>query len=224
MYLRLSLILALKLLLIVNSYAFQSDSTQPWKVHIDNRFQFVDKEVMEMLGTSAGYSWGKQEDEITIGYYWLNNNGRQALDWTARRKQGYPVTDFYERLDKFRFVSVGYWYHFYDSERWKFGVPVELGYGNGVVRYFSGSAEPLSGYALKQSVFPVHIAGYGEWRTTKWVGAGLQVGYRHYLNGHQSFEGMHGLFYRVRITGYIQAFSDWKDYLFKKKKLNSPFY
>lgn len=223
MYFRLKLIFALKLLFIINSFAFQSDTLQPWKVHLDNRFQFVHKEVISMFGTSAGYCWGSQENEVTLGYYWLNNNGRKALEWVTR-DQVSPSQLSYQRLDKFKFVSIGYWHHFYDSERWRFGLPVEVGYGQGIFRNFSVTPENQPFSSLKQSVIPVHIAGYGEWKTTKWVGAGLQVGYRHYVKGAEPFEGLHGMFYRVRITGYFQAFKDWSDYLFRKKKLNSPFY
>lgn len=220
---RLSLIFALKLIFIINSFAFQADTIQHWKVHLDNRFQFVQGEVMSMFGGSAGYCWGSKENEVTLGYSWLNKNGRQALDWIAQEKP-LPSGDSYQRIDQFKFISVGYWHHFHDSRRWRFGVPVEVGYGQGVFRDFSINQKGESFNSLKQNVIPVHIAGYGEWKTTKWVGAGLQVGYRRYVNGAQPFADMHGLFYRVRITGYLQGFRDWSDFLFRKKKLNSPFY
>lgn len=221
---RIFLLTALKLLLIADCIAVQNDSIQHWRVHLDNRFQYFQGETVAMLGVTGGYCWGKSENEVTVGYYWLTNNGRQALSWATRDLLKQHNQSNRPQLNQLNFVSVGYWHHFYDSKRVRLGIPMEVGYGKGNF-YRSDSYRMIDSKPVSsQVVFPIHIAGYGEWKTTKWIGTGLQVGYRHYVNGQSSFAGMHGLFYRVRILGYMSLFRDWNAHIFKKKKLQHPFY
>ncbi|TDB65786.1 hypothetical protein [Arundinibacter roseus] len=194
-----------------------------WKLHIDNRTSFIPGGNFGMWGGSLGYTWGTLEREVTLGYYWAGSRGKRQLSAIskAEAKQtdaaGYSKTDLY-------FVSTGYWHILFNEPRWKAGIPIELGIGQSTTTLVLLSGEPLSEKPVEHTLVPLQIGGYGEWKATRWVGLGLQSGYRHNLRPSQSIPSFNGVFFRVRVLVYPQALRDGLAFVFKEKPLPSPFW
>lgn len=218
-------------LLLPGSLLAGSDSTSTgmlfllrWKLHIDTRYSLVHGNPLTMQGGSLGYTWGPYEREVAVGYYWLGTMGSKQLNYIEKLKSQELDRSTYPRSDV-SFVNVGYWHILHNSERWKMGIPVGIGIGTAITESYTLSDQLVSSVEpVKSTILPVHIGGYGEWKATRWVGVGVQSGYRFNLKSPQELDDLQGFFYRIRFIVYPAAIHDGLNYLFKGKALPSPFY
>lgn len=195
-----------------------------WKLHLDTRYSLVQGEPLTIRGGSVGYTWGRFEREVAVGYYWLGTSGAQQLSHIEKLNSRALNLATYPRSEV-RFVNVGYWHILHNSKRWKMGVPVEVGYGRAKTKSYTLLDEPLtSTEPVKSAIIPAHIGGYTEWKATRWVGVGLQSGYRFSLQSSTEMNDMQGWFYRIRIIVYPAAVRDGVNFVFKRKPLPSPFF
>ena len=203
----------------------QSDSTKsfPWKLHFQSRYAVVDHQLLSVWGGSVGYVWGPYEREITLGYQWLGGRGSRQLGKIEKNIAREAGLSSYN-LTEAGFVNLGYWHIVHNARRWKFGFPIELGLGKATARPYSLLDEPLRGFALTSSILPLQVGGYGEWKATRWVGIGLQAGYRQNLIRFAPVENLNGPYGRLRILVYPATYVDWLRFIFKKQPLPSPFY
>ncbi len=207
------------------SQAQQPDSAGLLKVHLDMRSSLVEKRLVSMWGTSLGWEWGKMRNEVTIGYYWMGDRGRRQLGRLQEARARALGQEEYLAVDM-RYGGVGYWHTVADRKRWKLAVPLELGLGQARMSPVSLQASlPATGTESREIIVPLQVAGYGEWKATRWLGTGLQAGYRWHLTGADSrLPPLNGLYYRIRVLVYMDTFYDWRDHLFRKEALRSPFY
>ncbi|WP_345032821.1 hypothetical protein [Ravibacter arvi] len=197
------------------------DTTGLLKVHLDMRTSLSQNRRLRMGGTSVGWEWGKKRDEITVGYYWTGKRGRN--DVMGLRNFDLPFQLPAGTSTDIRFVSLGYWLTLHDWRRWKLSSPIEAGLGRAK---FTAPFESGTGHTERMRIFPLQLAMYGEWKATRWLGTGLQAGYRYYFNNHgiASLKPVSGMYYRIRVLVYMQTFYDWRNHIFRKEPLKSPFY
>ncbi|MPR35179.1 hypothetical protein [Salmonirosea aquatica] len=203
----------------------QGDSTKlfPWKLHLQSRFSLAEGSLVGTWGVSAGYVWGPYERELTVGYHWLGARGNRQLGQIEKELARESALDSYNSVQA-GFVNVGYWHIVHNTRRWKWGFPIELGVGKATARPHSLLDEPLPAEALTSTILPLQLAGYGEWKATRWVGIGLQAGYRQNLIRFAAAENLSGPYGRLRVLVYPATYVDWLRFIFKKKPLPSPFY
>lgn len=151
----------------------EGDSTKllPWKIHLQSRYSPVEGKVLGVWGGSVGYVWGPYQRELTLGYHWLGRRGSRQLGQIEKQIAREAGLDSYDFV-KAGFVNVGYWHIIYNSPRWKWGFPIELGLGKATSQPYSLLDEPLAATSLRATVLPLQLGGYGEWKATRWVGFG----------------------------------------------------
>ncbi len=209
----------------VEAVAMAGDSTKsvPWKFHFQSRFSLVEGRPLAVWATSVGYAWGPFEREVTLGYQWLGARGTRqlaAIEKSAVRRTG---ADSYYRTSA-GFVSLGYWHIVHNTKRWKFGFPLELSVGRAEAQRHSLNDIPLSATELRATIAPLQAGGYGEWKATRWVGVGLQIGYRQNLARFEPVDYLNGPYGRLRVLIYTDTYRDWYRFLFKQQPLPSPFF
>jgi len=199
-----------------------ADTSGLLKVHLDMRTVVSHGKRLRMGGASIGWEWGMKRDEATLGYYWTGKRGRGDIMELSGKPLGLPDAPVETDI---RFASAGYWLTIADKKRWKLSTPLEAGIGRAKL----SSTQPV--FAGKDAVrrlqlFPLQAAIYGEWKATRWLGTGIQAGYRHYVTdkGKNTLKQLNGPYYRFRLLLYIQTFYDWRNHLFRGEALPSPFY
>lgn len=203
----------------------QSDSAKlfPWKLHLQSRFSLAEGSLVGLWGGSVGYFLGPYEREITLGYQWLGRRGSRQLSHIEKNSAREAGLDSYNSTEA-GFVNLGYWHIVHNSRRWKFGFPIELGLGKARARPQSLTDDQRFRPTLTYAIVPLQVGAYGEWKATRWVGIGLQAGYRQNLIRFEPVENLNGPYGRLRILVYPATYVEWWRYIFKKEPLPSPFY
>lgn len=195
-----------------------------FKFHIDTRYSVVNGSPLSFRGGSVGYAWGKLEREVTLGYYWLGAKGSRQLNHIEKSNSRELNLPTYPRSEV-GFFNAGYWHILHNSKRWMTGLPVEVGYGTVYTRPYTLTDEPVSSSIPARSTFvPLQLGGYVEWKATRWVGLGLQSGYRFDLKTSGQVHDLAGWYYRIRFITYQVAFLEGYNFVFKRKPLPSPFF
>ena len=203
----------------------QSDSTKsfPWKLHLQSRFSLAEGSLVGLWGGSVGYVWGPFEREVTLGYQWLGGRGSRQLGRVEEKLAQNAGLSSYNLTDA-GFVNLGYWHIIHNSQRWKFGFPLELGLGKATARPQPLTDDLRFRPTLTSTILPLQVGAYGEWKATRWVGIGLQAGYRQNLIRFDPVNNLNGPYGRLRILVYPATYVDWWRFVFKGKRLPSPFY
>jgi hypothetical protein len=197
---------------------------QRWKLHFQSRFSFVEGKPLSFWIGSVGYAWGPYQREITLGYHWLGQRGTRQLTQIDRKKALDSFMPIYPTTEA-GFINLGYWHIMHNSRRWKAGIPLEIGIGKAQTIYYSFADKPLLLATPITSRFaPVQVGGYGEWKATRWVGLGVQCGYRYNLTPAPALGTLNGMYYRLRVLVYPATFRDGIDFVFRRKPLPSPFF
>jgi hypothetical protein len=200
------------------------DSThlQQWKLHLDNRFSSVKSSPLSSWGVSVGRIWGRFDREVTLGYYWLGKRGTRQL-FEIERQQA-PFSGYYPQ-SRLGVVSAGYWHIITNTRRWKVGFPIEIGVGRAHSEFISAQGDGLPVPAgITTTVVPLQVGSYVEWKATRWVGVGLQSGYRWNLRAVSPPTTLNGLYYRIRVLVYPVAIREGLRFLFRGEPLPSPFF
>lgn len=115
----------------------------------------------------AGVSWLKLST-----YDPGRNNIPFYLDKTISDASGIYIV--HPALD-FRYMNVFFEYVYFNSGKWQFSVPLQLGAGNSKYKYnFNGRTITEN----RHWILLYEPAVSGQYKITKWLGAGLDVGYR----------------------------------------------
>ena len=225
-YLRVRLIIFLGLMNWIHPLeaAARADSSGLLKIHLDMRGVVSQEKRLRMGGASVGWEWGVKRDEVTLGYYWTGNRGRKDIRSLSEMPFAFSSANTGTDI---RFASAGYWLTITDKRRWKLSAPLEAGVGRAKF-YSTIDGQGITEYeeVRRVRVFPLQAAAYGEWKATRWLGAGIQAGYRHYISneGFNALKPLNGFYYRFRVLVYMQTFYDWRNHLFRGEPLPSPFY
>lgn len=202
-----------------------SDSAGLLKIHMDLRTVISEGKRLRMGGASLGWEFGDKRDEVTVGYYWTGKRGRRDI---SKLNLMLPSVSAQENnIDTdVRFFSFAYWLTLRDWKRWKLAVPMEAGIGRVKYTEVVPAEYHWEPEIRRQKVYPSQAALYGEWKATRWIGTGAHVGYRHYFTSGQDLaaNSLNGLYFRFRVLVYMQTFYDWRDFIFRKEPLPSPFY
>ena len=203
----------------------QSDSTKlfPWKLHLQSRFSLAEGSLVGLWGGSVGYVWGPYEREVTLGYQWLGGRGSRQLGRVEEKLAQNAGLSSYNLTDA-GFVNLGYWHIVHNARRWKFGFPIELGLGKATARPQSLTDDQTFRPTLTSAILPLQVGAYSEWKATRWVGIGLQAGYRQNLIRFDHVNNLNGPYGRLRILVYPATYVEWWRFIFKGKSLPSPFY
>ncbi len=200
----------------------QTDTSGLLKIHLDMRSVISQGKRLRMGGASVGWEWGKKRDEATLGYYWTGKRGRKDISGLSEMPFALPPAGTEADI---RFVSAGYWLTITDRKRWKLSTPLEAGVGR--AKFTTEPYDILENEEVRRvRLFPLQAAIYGEWKATRWLGTGIQAGYRHYITeeGGNAMKPLNGPYYRFRLLVYMQTFYDWRNHLFRGEALPSPFY
>lgn len=225
-YLRVRLIICLGLMNWIHPFeaAARADSSGLLKIHLDMRGVVSQEKRLRMGGASVGWEWGVKRDEVTLGYYWTGNRGRKDIRSLSEMPFAFSSANTGTDI---RFASAGYWLTITDKRRWKLSAPLEAGVGRAKF-YSTIDGQGITEYeeVRRVRVFPLQAAAYGEWKATRWLGTGLQAGYRHYISneGFNALKPLNGFYYRFRVLVYMQTFYDWRNHLFRGEPLPGPFY
>ncbi len=223
---RLSLFLGLLCSVRPSGTAAQADTSGVFKIHLDMRGVVSEGKRLRMGGASVGWEWGRKRDEATLGYYWTGKRGKRDISSLPEFEGSFGLPASGTRTDV-RFINAGYWMTIANRRRWKLLTPLEAGIGRAKFSYCTHCGPSSADKEVRRArIFPLQAAVYGEWKATRWVGTGLQVGYRKYITGNDdvSLRQLEGLYYRLRVLVYIQTFYDWRNHLFRGEPLPSPFY
>lgn len=209
----------------VGSGQAANDTSGLFKIHLDLRGVVSEGKRLRMGGASLGWEFGRKRDEVTFGYYWTGKRGRKDIQNLSAPPTPLPLSGLNPEINV-RFFQVGYWLTLRDWKRWKLSTPLEAGWGNIIFTTpsYGQSANLID--TRKDKIYPVQAALYGEWKATRWLGTGVHVGYRHYFSPAEDLtvKSLNGIYYRFRVLLYIQTLHDWRNFVFKKQPLASPFY
>ncbi len=172
-----------------------------------------------------GYTWGRFEREITLGYHWLGRRGTRQLGSIEKQNALDQFQPIYPHIEA-GYGTVGYWHILHNSRRWKMGFPLEIGLGQARMQYYSLLSDmPLPLTSPQSSwIVPAHVGGYIEYKATRWVGVGIQSGYRYNLYRAGGVDNLDGMYYRLRVIVYPAAFREGFNFVFKGTPLPSPFF
>jgi len=76
---------------------------------------------------------------------------------------------------EFRYVNLFLEYVYYKSGKWQFSIPIQFGIGSSSYKY-TDNGEDIT--ESKHTILLYEPAVSGQYKITKWFGAGLDVGYR----------------------------------------------
>ncbi|GAB3168428.1 hypothetical protein [Telluribacter humicola] len=199
------------------------DSSGRWAAHIDTRYSLVDRYLLSSWGGSVGRIWGPKENEVTLGYYFFSPWGIRQFNYGIREQALLAGQATYSYTYP-RYIIAGYWHSLINVRQWKVGIPIELGVGQAVTRQFAMDGKTSVTLKEKHTLMPMQLGGYVEWKTTRWVGFGLQTGYHWELRKHPSVRNLNGVYYRIRLMTYPALYYEARDFIFKGKRLRSPFW
>lgn len=211
------------LLLFCEAVAEVPDSTVRWVFHLDTRSSFIDKRRVNVWGVNAGMAWGKRRHELTVGYYWLGYQAARRLIELDKDRSIRIHPDYYTKTDLYH-LSLMHWHNFVNTRRWQLSVPLELGLGRARSLRQPLTAVPIEEASRRYPFVPVQVGGYAEWKATRWMGLGLQAGYRWAMYDNHLQEKFNGPYYSVGTVFYSTFFYEVRDFIFRKKPLRSPFH
>lgn len=197
----------------------------PWKLHLQSRYSFPQGRVLAVWGASVGYTWGPYEREITLGYHWLGRRGAGQLGVIEKQNAQDQFHPIYSGVEA-GFGTVGYWHILHNSKRWKMGIPLEAGLGIAQTESYSLLTDKPLLLARPRAtwIVPALAGGYIEYKATRWVGVGIQSGYRYNLYRASGVDQLNGMYYRLRVLVYPTAFKEGFNFVFKGTRLPSPFF
>ncbi|GAB3168431.1 hypothetical protein [Telluribacter humicola] len=199
------------------------DSTLRWVSYLDTRSSFIDKRRVNVRGANAGMAWGKQRHELTVGYYWVGYQATRRLIELDKDRSIRIHPDYYTKTD-LHYLSLMLWHNFVNTRRWQLSLPVEVGLGRARSFRQSLTVVPVEEASRRHLFVPVQVGGYAEWKATRWIGLGLQAGYRWAVYDSHLRENFNGSYYSVGAVFYSTFFYEMRDFIFRKKPLRSPFH
>jgi hypothetical protein len=156
-----------------------ADSTDIWKkprffLQYDRYNSFVSEKGANISGLKAGLEFGKKF-RFGIGIYNLVSDVIEYKKLTPEQAADAPADTVKAQL-KMGYVPLCFEYIFYDKNRWQFGLPVHLGFGETYFNYFdkAGKTQRIKG----QNVVLTDIVISGQFKVVKWVGLGAGIGVR----------------------------------------------
>ena len=196
-----------------------SDSLRPKlgiAINWDARSSFVADRQVNIWGVNTGIVVGRKRNQITVGYYWMNlNSSLRLLD--LRKQTAKRVNlDYYTKTDLF-FFSLMYWKNFVNNKRWRISLPIEVGIGATKNQGIS-LLDEIQVWKRKDYFMPVQAGLYIGWKATRWVGLGIQGGYRYALVEQNVEKNYNGLYFSIGAELSPKIITDTYRWIFKKKK------
>ncbi|WP_345265429.1 hypothetical protein [Nibrella viscosa] len=206
-----------------------ADSGQPAGRHrplspafnLDFRDSFLQRQPVNIWGVNAGIEFGAKRHQLTLGYYWLAYaTYLRLIDW--RRDAARRINlDYYTRTDLW-FVSMLYWWNLANNKNWMVSLPVEVGGGVAYALPLDLQRDVQIDRTRRDFFVPVQVGAYGQWRASRWIGFGAQVGYRYSVFQTDINQNFNGVYYSVGVTVYPALFLDVWRWLTRKDRI-SPF-
>ncbi|MFN8343404.1 MAG: hypothetical protein U0X91_00265 [Spirosomataceae bacterium] len=206
-------------------FAIRKDSVKrppklTYTLNWDARSSFVDKKLVNIWGVNTGIAFGRNRNELTLGYYWLTFNSFLRLIDLRKNASKRINLGYYTKTDLYYF-SLMYWPNLIETHRWRFSIPVELGIG-ATQSTDNKLLSDLLIWRRNDFFMPAQIGLYLKWKATRWVGLSVQGGYRYAIYQQNLPTNYNGAYYSVGFTLESALFMDsyqWsKNYLKKRKE------
>ncbi len=208
-----------KRILAVRKDTLKTRPKLTYTVNWDARSSFVDKKLVNIWGVNTGISFGKNRNELTVGYYWLTFNSFLRLIDLRKSASRLINLGYYTKTDLYYF-NLMYWPNIIENHRWRFSIPVELGIG-ATQSTANKLLNDLFIWRRKDFFMPAQIGLYAKWKATRWVGLSVQGGYRYAIYQQNIPTNYNGAYYSVGFTLESALFLDTyhltKDALKKRK-------
>ena len=206
-------------------FSLQKDTLKPrpkltYTLNWDARSSFVDKKLVNIWGVNTGIAFGKNRNELTVGYYWLTFNSFLRLLDLRKNASRLINLGYYTKTDLYYF-SLMYWPNLIENHRWRFSIPVELGIG---ATQSTGNKlfSDLLIWRRNDFFMPAQIGLYAKWKATRWIGLSVQGGYRYAIYQQNLPTNYNGAYYSVGFTLesalFLDSYYGAKDYLKKRKE------
>ena len=139
----------------------------------DSRNSFISSRRAQIWGVKLGADFGKKL-RLGFGYNFLNSDFNKELFYPS--STGY---DTISRKLKIRYACAYIEYVFYRQNRWEFSVPVQFSVGNSWYNY---SFKELEGLRSPKHLLLLYEPSLsGQYKVFKWLGLGLDLGFRYAL-------------------------------------------
>lgn len=190
--------------------------------NLDSRSSFIERQPVNIWGVNAGIAFGAKRNQLTLGYYWMSYAAyAKLINW--RKEAAHRINlSYYTRTDLW-FTSLLYWWNLKNSQRWMISLPMEVGAGLAYAIPHDLSRDQPIDRTTRHFFAPVQIGMYVQWKATRWVGFGLQGGYRYSVFQTDLDQHFNGTYYSVGMTIYPTLLKDsWR--FLKYKERISPFH
>lgn len=165
--------------------------------NFDNRRTFSNGSPVRLNGIRIGAEYNNIVTKF-IGFYGLREpivNRRVVNPYTPQQD---TVLDYFD----FRYTSIGIDYTFYETKKWQFSTPIQVGLGSG-----DRDVRELDTLTIISSqskgFFPLEIGVSGLYRFYDWVGVGAGIGYRTNLGSFFSLSAFEGVYYSFGLKVFL---------------------
>ncbi len=190
--------------------------------NLDSRSSFIQRQPVNIWGVNAGIAFGAKRNQLTLGYYWMSYAAYiKLINW--RKEAAHRINlDYYTRTDLW-FMSLLYWWNLKNSTHWMISLPLEVGGGLAYAMPHDLMKDQPIDRTTRHFFAPVQMGLYVQWKATRWVGFGVQGGYRYSVFQTDLDQHFNGTYYSIGMTIYPALLKDsWR--WIKHKERISPFH
>lgn len=132
---------------------------------------------IKLFGLQAGYLYNKRTN-VYIGFYSSYNKSNIIVENPTSITPKVDSNTVYEN-HQITYFNIGCEYYFYNSNKWRFSIPVALGLGVGNSKRFQTSSTKTTILSDKSSgIMPLDFGLTANYKITWWLWAGAGLGTR----------------------------------------------
>lgn len=165
--------------------------------NFDNRRTFSNGMPVRMSGIRIGAEYNNIVTKF-VGFYALSEPIIEKRISDPYTPQQDTVLDYFD----FGYTSFGIDYTFYETKKWQFSMPIQIGLGSG-----TRDVRDLDTFTVisttSKGFFPFEIGVTGLYRFYDWVGVGAGIGYRSNLNSFFSLSAFEGVYYSFGLKVFL---------------------
>lgn len=162
------------------------------------RNSFINNNRAEILGVQLGLNYGNYT-RFGIGYNQLYSSS-SAFDKQFYFANSNNKTDTVNAKLKLWYFSVFAEYIYYQNNKWKYSIPLQLGVGQGYYQYNLNNEKNRIDENL---LFVYEPAVSVEYKIVKWVGVGVDIGFRFIITNYKQLnEKLNSPTYAFKLVIY----------------------